>query len=52
MSEDDVTFALLLVCGGAVLLKLLWLGYIAIFRRYRLPKDDSGPTSGWGTPEG
>lgn len=52
MSEENIALAALIVCAGVVLLKFIVLGYIAIFRRYRLPKDDSGPVSGWGTPEG
>lgn len=50
MLEAYIALALTIVFGGAVLLKFLWLGYVAIFRPYRFPKDDSGPVSGWGTP--
>lgn len=37
--------------GGIVLIKFAILGYFAWRRPYRV-KDDGGPVSGWGTPEG
>lgn len=36
-------------CGAIVAAKFAWLGYIAYFHPERLPDDDDGPVSGWGT---
>ena len=49
--DNTVGWTLIVITLSVIGAKLVWLGYLWFFRRKELPKDTSGPVSGWGTPD-
>lgn len=49
--DKTTGWMLISVTALAIAAKLAWLGYIYLFKPDEIPKDISGPVSGWGTPD-